>query len=138
MTMMTKMVSAFALTTMLCACAGRQPAQIGVVQAQDPSMDCLAIQAEANSNSSRIADLGRESSNKVAQNVAAGVAGLLIWPLWFAMDFQGAADKDTAALQARQNYLGALANQRGCATYVPPPPPQQPATTDAKAQGATQ
>src|SRR4029079_10680800 len=89
-TMMTKMVSAFALTTMLCACAGRQPAQIGVVQAQDPSMDCLAIQAEANSNSSRIADLGRESSNKVAQNVAAGVAGLLIWPLWFAMDFQGA------------------------------------------------
>lgn len=122
--MMTKTVSALALSTMLCACAGRQPAQIGVVQPQDAAMDCLAIQAEVNSNSARIADLSRESSNKVAQNVAAGVAGLLIWPLWFAMDFQGAADKDTAALQSRQNYLGTLASQRGCATQAAPVPPQ--------------
>lgn len=124
MTMMTKTISALALSTMLCACAGRQPAQIGVVQPQDAAMDCLAIQAEVNANSARIADLGRESSNKVAQNVAAGVAGLFIWPLWFAMDFQGAADKDTAALQSRQNYLGTLANQHGCAMQAAPVRPQ--------------
>ena len=132
-----KILCALALTTMLCACAGRQPAQIGVVQPQDTSMDCLSIQAEVNANSSRITDLGRESGNKVAQNVAAGVAGLFIPVLWFAMDFQGAADKDTAALQARQNYLGSLANQRGCAMHASAPP-QQPAKTEAKAQGASQ
>lgn len=96
-------------------------------------MDCLAIQAEINANSARIVDLGRESSNKVAQNVAAGVAGLFIPVLWFAMDFQGAPDKDTSALQSRQNYLGTLANQRHCAMQAP-----QPANTEAKAQGATQ
>jgi hypothetical protein len=132
-----KTVSAIALTAMLCACAGRPPAQIGVVQPHDGAMDCLAIQAEVNANTARIADLGRESSNKVAQNVAAGVAGLVIWPLWFAMDFQGAADKDTVALQSRQNYLGTLANQRGCAMQAAPPAPQ-PARTEPKPQGATQ
>ena len=113
------------------------PAQIGVVQPQDGAMDCLAIQAEVNSNSTRIADLGRESSNKVAQNVAAGVAGLFIWPLWFAMDFQGAADKDTAALQSRQNYLGTLASQRGCAMHAASLPLQS-AKSDLKAQGSPQ
>src|SRR5215470_10149194 len=135
--MFKKMVSALALTMMLGACAGRQPAQIAVVQPQDASMDCTAIQAEVNANSSRITDLSRESSNKVAKNVAAGVAGLFIWPLWFAMDFQGAADKDTAALQSRQNYLGTLASQRHCAMQAPTLAPQ-PAATEAKAHGATQ
>jgi hypothetical protein len=41
-----------------------------------------------------------EKGIKVAQNAAAGVAGLVVWPLLFAMDFKGAADADIAALQA--------------------------------------
>ena len=64
--------------------------------------------------------LASDKGLKVAQNVAAGVAGLFIWPLWFAMDFQGAADKDTAALQSRQSYLATLASQRGCARQAQP------------------
>jgi hypothetical protein len=51
--------------------------------------------------------------------VAAGVAGLLICPLWFAMDCQGAAYKETAALQSRQNHLCALGAKRGCAKLAP-------------------
>jgi hypothetical protein len=49
---------------------------------------------------------------KVGQNVAAGVAGLFIPVLWFAMDFKGAASKDVAALQARQQYLTTLATEK--------------------------
>ena len=52
------------------------------------------------------------ADEKVAQNVAAGVAGLVVWPLWFAMDFKGAADKDVVALEARQQYLTSLAVER--------------------------
>jgi hypothetical protein len=115
-----KMVSALALAMMLGACAGRAPAPVPVVQMQDQTMDCAAILAEVNANDIKLRDLGRESSNKVAQNVAAGVAGLFIWPLWFAMDFQGAADKETAALQSRQSYLATLAGQRGCARAAQP------------------
>jgi hypothetical protein len=106
--------SALVLASLLGACAGRDAAQIPVVQPQDQGLNCTAIQAETTANTARITELGRESGNKTAQNVAAGVAGLLIWPLWFAMDFKDAAGKDTAALQARQNYLATLAAQKGC------------------------
>jgi hypothetical protein len=90
-------------------------------------MDCSSIMAEVTANDAKIKDLGRESGNKVAQNVAAGVAGLFIWPLWFAMDFQGAADKETVALQQRQGYLATLATQRSCANTTAPKPVDQAA-----------
>jgi hypothetical protein len=82
-------------------------------------MDCSAISAEAQSNSQRIQELGSEEGGKVAQNVAAGVAGLFIPVLWFAMDFQGAAGKEVSALQSRQQYLATMADQKGCAVAPP-------------------
>ena len=75
-------------------------------------MDCTAINAEITANTARQGGLGSEKGGKVAQNVAAGVAGLFIWPLWFAMDFQGAADTESRALDARDQYLSSLALQR--------------------------
>jgi hypothetical protein len=39
------------------------------------------------------------------------------------MDWKGAVDKDAAALQARQQYLTTLAEQRCQPGYRPPPPP---------------
>lgn len=113
-----RLSAALALASVLGACAGRAPTPVPVVQAQDQGLDCPAIVAEVNANTQKLVALGRESSDKVAQNVAAGVAGLFIWPLWFAMDFQGAADKETAALQSRQGYLATLAGQKGCASHV--------------------
>lgn len=53
-----------------------------------------------------------EQNAKIAQNVAAGVVGVVIWPVWFAMDVKGAASTEVAALQARQEYLATLAAQR--------------------------
>jgi len=102
------------------ACAGRAPAPVPVVQAMDSSLNCTAIVAEVNANDGKIRELGREEGNKVAQNVVAGVAGLLIWPLWFAMDFQGAASKEVTALQQRQSYLAKLSEQKNCATAPMP------------------
>ncbi|HEX3342112.1 MAG TPA: hypothetical protein VHT68_23405, partial [Pseudolabrys sp.] len=56
------------------------------------------------------------------QNVGAGVVGLVIWPVWFGMDFKDAAGKEAAALEARQKYLTVLATQRCTA---PPPAARQ-------------
>ena len=39
-----------------------------------------------------------EQGLKTAQNVAAGLAGIVIWPIWFGMDFKGAAAKDAPAI----------------------------------------
>jgi hypothetical protein len=77
-------------------------------------MNCTAIFAEIQSNNNRIQELGREKGWKVAQNVAAGVAGLVVPVLWFGMDWQGAAGTEARALQDRQSYLAALAAQKHC------------------------
>jgi hypothetical protein len=97
------------------ACAGRTPQPVAVVQSQDRFADCAAIFAEVQANNQKIQYLAGDEGSKVAQNVAAGVVGLFIWPVWFAMDFQGAAGKEVAALQSRQQYLAVLAEQRNCA-----------------------
>ena len=96
----------------LASCAGRDPQPVATVQAQDASADCTMIQAEIQANNVKVKELADEQGLKVAQNAAAGVVGLVIWPVWFAMDAKGAASKDVAALQARQQYLAVLATQR--------------------------
>src|SRR5580765_3416094 len=104
----------------LMGCAGRDPQPLATVQPQDAHADCTMIQAEIQANNIKVKELADEQGLKVAQNVAAGVAGLVVWPLWFAMDFKGAAGKEVAALQARQQYLAILASER-CAPVASPP-----------------
>jgi hypothetical protein len=88
----------------LAACAGRDAQPIATVQPQDASSDCAMINAEIQANNKRAEALASEQNAKVAQNVAAGVIGIVVWPVWFAMDAKGAASTDAAALQARTSY----------------------------------
>jgi len=118
---------ATAIGLALMACAGRDPQPVATVQPQDASSDCAMITAEIEANNVKFKELSDEQGLKVGQNVAAGVVGLVVWPMWFAMDFKGAASKEVVALQARQQYLTTLATQR-CAA---PPPPPAPARTSA-------
>src|SRR5690242_10015594 len=79
----------------------RAPSALGrPSQPQDNYASCAQIPAEIQANNTKVQELADEQGLKVAQNVAAGVAGVFIWPIWFAMDFKGAASKDVAALQA--------------------------------------
>ena len=107
-----------AVALALGACAGRAPSPIATSQAHDQQASCTALQAEIQANNVRVQQLADEKGMKLVQNVAAGVAGLIVWPIWFAMDLQGTADVEINALQARQQYLGTLAAQR-CATAPP-------------------
>ena len=109
-----------ALCAVAAGCAGRDPQPIATVQAQDQYADCTMIRAEIEANNAKVTQLANEQGWKVAQNVGAGVVGLVIWPVWFGMDFKDAAGKDAAALEARQKYLTVLAEQR-CAAPGPSP-----------------
>src|ERR1700730_13489542 len=109
-----KVAACSAMMMALVSCAGRAPQPVAVVQPQDRYTDCAAIAAEVQANNQKVQELASDEGAKVAQNVAAGVAGLFIWPLWFAMDFQGTASKEVTALQSRQQYLGTLAEQKRC------------------------
>ena len=106
----------------LAGCAGRSAQPVAIVQPTDPQMDCAAISIEAQANNAKLQALGAEEGNKVGQNVAAGVVGLFIWPVWFAMDFQGAADKEEAAINSRNQYLAVMAQQRHCGAPAAPQP----------------
>ncbi len=110
---------AIGIVIALASCAGRAPQPVAVIQPQDRFDDCAAIAAEVRANNIKIQELASEQSEKFAQNVAAGVAGLFIWPLWFGMDFQGAASTETTSLQSRQQYLGTLAAQKNCGASGP-------------------
>ena len=109
-----RIVVTLALAALCAGCAGRAPQPVAVVQPQDHFSDCTAIIAEIESNNRKVQELASEEGLKTTQNVAAGVAGLFIPVLWFGMDFQGAASKEVAALQSRQQYLATLAGQRRC------------------------
>ena len=63
-------------------------------------------------NTEKIDSLGTEQESRSTKNIGAGVAGLLIWPLWFAMDFKDAAGTEKEALQQRNAYLGVVAAER--------------------------
>jgi len=119
--------SATAIGLALAACAGRDPEAIAIVQPQDQYSTCVMIGAEIQANNVKVKELADEQGLKVAQNVAAGVGGLVFFPIWFAMDAKGAASKDVAALQARQQYLATLATERCTRPPVAaaPPPPRR-------------
>jgi hypothetical protein len=116
---------AIAATAIMCAaCAGRDPQPVATVQLTDANATCAMIVAEIEANNIKVQELAGEEGGKVAQKVVAGVAGLVIPVLWFGMDFKGAASKEVAALQARQQYLTILATER-CAKPGNAPPRAQ-------------
>jgi hypothetical protein len=105
----------------LAGCAGRDPEPIPTVQAWDSHSSCAQIRAEIEANNVKVKALADEQGLKVAQNVITGVGGIFTLGLtWFGMDFKGAANKDVAALQARQQYLTVLAEEK-CAPQSPAP-----------------
>jgi hypothetical protein len=108
------MTAALALCVLASGCAGRSPNPVAVAQPFDQQLDCPAIFAQLNVDNERISDLSGDQGAKVAQNVAAGVVGLFIWPVWFGMGFQGTAGIEIRALQDRRQYLATLAQQKHC------------------------
>ena len=113
--MTNRLVAVAAISVLMAGCAGRPPAPVAIVQPQDAYADCAALVTQGQANNQRMQELASEQGGKAAQNVAAGVAGLFIWPLWFAMDFQGSAGIEIGALQSRQQYLATRATQLHCA-----------------------
>ena len=120
-----RLVAIAALATALAGCAGRSPEPVAMMQPQDQQMDCAAISMEVQANNAKVQKLASDQGLKTSQNVAAGVAGVFVPILWFGMDFQDTADKETVALQNRQQYLGSMAAQRRCGEPVAPPAPHR-------------
>lgn len=103
----------------LTACIGHDPPQpIATVQAQDANLDCATIQAEIQANHAKATELANEQGWTLKQ--------------WYryGQDYKGAAERDAAALNARQEYLTTLAAER----CVPPSAPQPPLQRQPRAK----
>jgi hypothetical protein len=106
-----RFLGAILFLILLSGCAGRAPELTPIVQPTDQFASCDQIMAEIKANNQRMTDLANEEGWKVGQNVAAGVVGLVIWPVWFGMDFQDAAGKEGRSLSQRNGYACTAALQ---------------------------
>ena len=68
-------------------------------------MTCQTINNEMSMNSSKIASLSAEQSSTTGSNIAVGIGGLFLWPVWFALDLKGAAATEKASYEQRNNNL---------------------------------
>jgi hypothetical protein len=69
---MKRVTISLAAMVFLVGCAGRAPAPVAVVQAQDSYMDCPAILAEVEANNRRVQELASEEGWKTAQTALEG------------------------------------------------------------------
>jgi len=96
------------------ACAGREPDPIPTSNLGDGRMSCLEIRAEITGNNQRIEGLSNNADDVRDKNVMLGMAGVIVWPVWFFMDFKGTDKQEARALEARNTHLGQLYVEKRC------------------------
>ena len=96
----------------LTACAGRTPQPITVASRYDNNLSCSDLEAEIEQNNARLQALAAEKGVTLTKNVAVGAAGILFFPIWFALDLSDAAGQEISQLQARQTYLAEMAGRK--------------------------
>lgn len=104
--------------TTLAGCGGRTPQPITVASRYDREMSCADLETEIDQNNARLQALAAEKGVTLTKNVAVGAAGILFFPIWFALDLSDAAGQEISQLQARQTYLAEMSGRK-CAVQEP-------------------
>jgi hypothetical protein len=103
---LTRLSAIFCAAFFLSACAGRQANTVAAIQPGDDALTCDQIVATLKLNTITVRDLMGESSATTGRNVAAGVAGAIIFfPALFFMDTKNAAGDEARALVRRNEVL---------------------------------
>ncbi|MFM2323041.1 MAG: hypothetical protein RLZZ225_1194 [Pseudomonadota bacterium] len=113
-----KLTSLFASLILLSACAGRTPNPVPQHQPGDESLTCNALKLELMNNQTKITNLIPEQ-NKMAKNIALGVAGAFVIVPWFFMDFSDAERIEIQSYQLRDNWLRNLYAKKKCGALPP-------------------
>ena len=113
-----KLTSLFASLILLSACAGRTPNPVPQHQPGDESLTCNALKLELMNNQTKITNLIPEQ-NKMAKNIALGVAGAFVIVPWFFMDFSDAERIEIQSYQLRDNWLRTLYGKKKCGALPP-------------------
>lgn len=100
---------------LLAGCAGRDPNPVAEVQDGDALLSCRQLAQEVEVNNRAILGLIGEQKKTEGNNVAAGVAGAIVFfPALFFMNVKGAAGEEARAYQRRNEGLIARYQTKGC------------------------
>lgn len=117
-------VSAVLLGILMCtlpSCAGRVANPILVKQVNDEYMGCEQIYQEMKNNDTEI--LNRiPKTQKKAENITYGIAGVFLLAPWLFMDLSTAEKKEIIAYQDRNEHLRHMAKSRNCRMSLLPKP----------------
>lgn len=108
-----KLVILLCTFSLLTACAGRAAHPVAINQYGDQGKSCSALNLEISMIENNVQQLIPQT-DKTGRNVAFGVAGLFVWPLWLFMDLSTAEKQELHALRARHDHLINIAQQKQC------------------------
>lgn len=114
---MKKLIICALIALFLAGCAGRSANPIATREVGDNKMECEEILAEMSELDRKARRLMGEQSAKTGKNVAWGVAGLFIWPLWLAMDLSDAERQEAVAMQDRYSHLQRIHAKKDCEDF---------------------
>jgi hypothetical protein len=109
---MNRVIPVLLVAATLSACGGRTAQPVTVATRYDNNLSCSDLEAEIEQNNARLQALAAEKGVTLTKNVAVGAAGILFFPIWFAMDLNDAAGQEISQLQARQTYLAEMAGRK--------------------------
>ena len=113
-----KLIGLLSSLILLSACAGRTPNPVPQHQPGDESLTCNALKLELMNNQTKITNLIPQQ-DKMAKNIALGVAGaFVIVPSCF-MDFSDAERVEIQSYQLRDNWLRTLYTKKKCGALPP-------------------
>lgn len=98
----------------LTACVGRTPHPISTVQPGDKHLACSQIEAEVIQRQDGLQDLETERATRQQANIAKGIGGILLFPVWFFLDLGSAPETEASAIKKRLNTLKRHANNKDC------------------------
>ena len=116
--MLRTFVISLTVAGLLAACAGRSADPIQVAQPRDRQLQCNEIEAQMLQYSNAISDLDAEISRRNKRNIGWGVAGIFLFPLWFALDLGDAPEAEKAAYQKRKNQLARYGSMKNCQNLI--------------------
>jgi hypothetical protein len=119
MTMKNLTVAVAISALVLTSCAGRTPQPIAVASPADNVLACDALQAEMETNATRLTELEKEASKRVGWNTGAVIGSLFFLPALFMLDLKGAAREEADAIKARNMHLASMRAARRCPTSYP-------------------
>ncbi len=112
-----KTISLICISMILTGCAGRAANPVAVHQMSDNHKSCQMLKREISSIEMNIQNLVPQA-DKTGKNVALGIGGLFIWPMWLFMDLSSAEKEEINAYRMRHSHLVSLSQEKNCGTRM--------------------